>query len=257
METRPGPWIRALRDSHDALRDSVQPLDADELGGPSYCSEWSIGQVMSHLGSGAEIFNLFIDAGLAGEEPPGREAFGPIWDGWNAKSPSEQTADGLAVDNKLVSRLESLDADQLERLRLKMFGMDMDAAGLARMRLGEHAMHSWDIAVMRDPAATVAPESVALLIDTIGQFAARFGKEGMPDMRVDVQVTSPERRFVLQTGEHTSLTEFDGEDGLPELRLPAEAFMRLLYGRLDPAHTPAVHTSGVELDELRKAFPGF
>ena len=52
------------------------------------------------------------------------------------------------------------------------------------------------------------------------------------------------------------MTESDGEDGLPELRLSAEAFLRLVYGRLGPAHTPPVEAGGVDLDELRQLFPG-
>ena len=27
----------------------------------------------------------------------------------------------------------------------------------------------------------------------------------------------------------------------PEFRIPAEAFVRLVYGRLDPGHTPTTH----------------
>ena len=39
--------------------------------------------------------------------------------------------------------------------------------------------------------------------------------------------------------------------------LPAEAFVRLVYGRLDPDHTPSsVSADGVDLDLLRSAFPG-
>jgi hypothetical protein len=57
--------------------------------------------------------------------------------------------------------------------------------------------------------------------------------------------------------EQVSLTESNGEDGLPELRLPAEAFVRLVYGRLGPHHTPPVEADGVDLDELRQLFPGF
>jgi hypothetical protein len=40
--------------------------------------------------------------------------------------------------------------------------------------------------------------------------------------------------------------------------LPAEAFVRLLYGRLDRDHTPAgITTDGLTLDQLRAIFPGF
>ena len=43
--------------------------------------------------------------------------------------------------------------------------------------------------------------------------------------------------------------------GSPDLELPAEALIRLVYGRLDPDHTPAVADPAL-LDELRGVFPG-
>jgi hypothetical protein len=43
-----------------------------------------------------------------------------------------------------------------------------------------------------------------------------------------------------------------------EVRIPAEAMLRLAYGRLDPAHTPAaVEADPAVLDRLRTVFPGF
>ena len=71
-----------------------------------------------------------------------------------------------------------------------------------------------------------------------------------------MSVRDPERHFVLTTGEAVGLTESDGEESLPELRLSAEAFIRLIYGRLGPQHTPRVEADGVDLDELRQLFPG-
>ena len=88
MEPSPGPWISALRHSHERLRAGVEPLGLAELEQRSYASEWSIAQVLSHLGSQAEIFGLFLAAGLTGQDPPGREEFMPIWDSWNAKEPA-------------------------------------------------------------------------------------------------------------------------------------------------------------------------
>jgi uncharacterized protein (TIGR03083 family) len=256
VENNPVPWIGALRHSHQRLSALVEPLDEGRLEQPSYASEWSIAQVLSHLGSQAEIFGMFLDAGLDGKEPPGREAFGPIWDTWNSKSPQAQASDALRADQATLERFESLDADQLASLRLQLFGMDLDAAGLARMRVGEHAVHTWDVAVALDPAATVEPDAVGLLVDTLGQLAARTGKADGKQRRLLVTTAEPDRQFVLETGEAVTLTPSDGEEGRPELRLPAEALVRLVYGRLDPAHTPA-EASGADLDELRQLFPGF
>jgi len=264
MEPSPAPWISAMRHSHDVLQGVVEPLNVDQLDQRSYASEWSIAQVLSHLGSQSEIFGLFLDAGLSGQGPPGAEVFGPIWDTWNAKDPQAQASDALRADAATLERFESLDADQQARLHLNMFGMELGTAGLARMRLGEHAIHSWDVAVALDPEATVAPDAVALLIDTLDQFVSRSGKpEGKP-RKIRVLTTDPERQFTLETGDAVTLTASDRESnpeppelGLSELRLPAEAFVRLVYGRLDADHTPAVESAGVDLDELRKVFPGF
>jgi uncharacterized protein (TIGR03083 family) len=203
------------------------------------------------------VFGLFLDAGLSGEDPPGRDAFPPIWDAWNARSPQAQAADAVAADGALVGRLESLDAGQRERFRLAVFGMDLDMTGLLRMRLGEHAIHTWDVAVALDPAARVAPDAVGLLVDTLGQLAARAGKPDGTRLRLHVSATGPERDFTLESGETVTLVPSEGEESPPELRLPAEALVRLVYGRLDPAHTPPVETRGVDLDELRRIFPGF
>jgi len=256
MESSAARWIEVLRHSHEALRVMVEPLDDDRLSAQSYAKEWSIAQVLSHLGSGAEIFGLFVEAGLNGSEPPGREAFMPIWAAWNAKSPAAQAADALRADGALVQRLESLNDTQLASLRLAFFGQDLDAAAMARMRLSEHAIHSWDIAVAIDPTAAVAEESVVLLVDTLDQLAARVGKPTGDATRVRVSVTDPEREFVLETADTVTLTQSPG-DGAPDLRLPAEAFIRLLYGRLDPANTPPVQGEASILDDLRPVFPGF
>jgi uncharacterized protein (TIGR03083 family) len=260
MDASPAPWIHALRNSHDSLQAGVGPLDAAQLEQTSYASEWSIAQVLSHLGSQAEIFGLFLDAGLTGQDPPGMDAFGPIWDVWNAKSPQDQASDALRADEATLERFESMDAAEQARLHLKAFGMDVGTTTLAQMRLGEHALHTWDVLVALDPAATVTPDAVALLIDSLGQLVGRTAKADGKPRKVRVTTTDPERHFILETGDSVSLVAADEtapELGLSELTLPAEAFIRLIYGRLDPDHTPPVENAGVELDELRPIFPGF
>jgi len=257
MDTEPSHWIAALRRSQEHLRSLVEPLDADRLRGPSYASEWSIAQVLAHLGSGAEIFNLFLDAGLAGNPPPGRERFEPIWEAWNAKSANEQASDALATDGAFVGRISALDPDQRDNLHLSMFGMDIDAIGLMRMRLGEHAVHTWDIAVVLDETAAVAPDAVVLLIDTLGQLVARLGNPTGVPLRVAIHTTDPGRDFLLDIGDSVVLSPTDGDAGEADLRIPAEALLRLVYGRLDPAHSPPIEAGGVDLDALRSVFPGF
>ena len=46
MESDPRIWIAALRHSDHLLVSLVQPLDADQVRGPSYCSDWTVAQVL-------------------------------------------------------------------------------------------------------------------------------------------------------------------------------------------------------------------
>jgi uncharacterized protein (TIGR03083 family) len=257
MQDSPAPWIDALRSSHAALRSTIEPLDAAALERQSYASEWSIAQVLSHLGSQAEIFGLFLDAGMSGQDPPGNDAFPPIWEKWNAKEPSQQAADFLQADDEVTARFESLDQEQRESLRLRLFGMEADTAGLARMRLGEHAVHSWDVAVALDPTATLAPDAVDLLIDTLAQVVPRAAKPDGVRRQVHISTTDPVRHFVLDIGDSVTLSSVAEFSSQPDLELPAEALIRLVYGRLDTGHTPPYKAPGVEVDDLRRIFPGF
>ncbi len=168
MAADPRTWIATLRESHDKLDSLVRPLTPEQVRGQSYDTDWSIAQVLSHLGSGAEIALMMLPGALGEAEPVGRDAFPAVWDVWNAKSPDEQAADGLASDEKHVQTLEALTDEQLAAVDMDFFGMmRLDAAGMVRMRLSEHVMHTWDVAVMADPAATVQADAVALLIDNV------------------------------------------------------------------------------------------
>ena len=249
------PWVRAVRTSHDRLAGLVAGLDGDGLRGQSYDTEWSIADVLSHLGSGAEINSLNVDAAVNGGEPPSRDAFPGIWDTWNARSPEEQAARSVEANEALVSRIESLTPEQRAAFQVAMFGpVPMDLAGFLGMRLSEHATHTWDVAVALDPAARIAPDAVDLLIDTVPRLAGFVGKKASAPVTVAVTVTGPERAFTLDTGGVSVLPA--GTDATSaSLALPAESFIRLIGGRLDDA--AELKASGVTLAELKSVFPGF
>jgi uncharacterized protein (TIGR03083 family) len=252
----PTPWLRAVRGSHDRLAAIVAGLDSDALRGQSYDTEWTIADVLSHLGSGAEISLLSVEAGVSGGEPPAPEAFQAIWDVWNARSPEDQAAQFLIADEALVSRIESLSADERDRFRVQMFGpQPFDLAAVLGLRLSEHALHTWDVAVALDPAAQVAPDAVALLTETLPMMVGWFGRKADDPRAVAVTVTGPDRAFTLDTG-GVSLVPGPADPNAPaSLAAPAEAFLRLVYGRLDDA--AEVSAAGVSVADLQLVFPGF
>ena len=219
--------------------------------------------MLSHLGSGAQISLIMLPAALGEAEPVGREAFPPVWEEWNAKSPDEQVADGLAADEKQVQTLEALTDEQLAAVDMDFFGvMRLDAAGMVRMRLSEHVMHTWDVAVMADPATTVQADAIELVIDNVSQFLSRRAKPLAEPLRVRITTTDPARDYLLTSGEAVTMTDWPGDtesgDGsdVPQVRMPAEALLRLAYGRLDADHTPSSVSADADvLDKLRAIFP--
>lgn len=253
-------WITAVRASHDRFAGLVGPLDEQAVTGPSYDTEWSIADVASHLGSQGEIFGLFLESGLTGAPAPAGADFGPIWDRWNALPPATQVIESVRGDERFVRRVEGLSDAERAAFSMDLFGSRQDLAGLLATRLGEHAVHVWDIAVALDPAATVAADAVELLVDELPARAARGGKAVVAVGPLAVATSDPARRFALTVGEDVVLAPVDPEAaadaGTAALELPAEALLRLVFGRLDPAHTPA-GADEARLAVLRQDFPGF
>jgi uncharacterized protein (TIGR03083 family) len=262
MAEHPAPTLdevtAALTLSHERLVAAVEPLSDDEVAGPSY-HDWSIAQVLSHLGSGAEIFTLMVDAGARGKPAPGIDDFHPVWDRWNAMSPPEQVRNAVETDAAFLRRLGELSLPERDAWRLDFFGGEKTLAEAVRMRLAEHAMHTWDVVVVREPEATVSADAVTLLIDYVAGMGGRAGKPAHVS-RVRVTTERPERSYLIDAaGDAVTITADPSDDEKADgsLRLPAEALLRLVYGRLDPDHTPGtVVAEGVHLDALRRTFPG-
>ena len=253
--------LPALRRSHDRLVATVAQLSDETVTSQSYCTDWTIAQVASHLGSGSEVFRLFVDAGLQQAPAPGVEQFQPIWDRWNAKPPHDQVRDSVAADAAFLEHLDAVTDEARDRFELDMFGTERTLPDVARMRLAEHTVHTWDIAVVLEPGATLPDDATALLIDTVPALVERVGKPTPSPVRVHVTTTNPSREFLLElsdAGARLTPVAAAPADATAALRLPAESFLRIVYGRLDPSHTPAsIESDGVDLETLRNTFPGF
>lgn len=258
--TTPSPEVllAALRNSRARLVEAATPLTAEQARKQSYDTEWSVGQVLSHIGTGSILFKFILEAGLAAQPAPGIDVMRPIWDEWNAKNPEEQAHDAVTADGELMAAFEALDAQQRDDWHLDFFGTDRDFAGLLQMRLNEHAVHTWDFVVALDPNAQLLPDAVDVLIDSLAPLVERAGKPLDSQLVVGIETEEPPRNFVLTVdADGATLEPLDARfeaDSL--LALPAEAFVRLVYGRLDAEHTPP-GTEDPILEVLRTVFVGF
>jgi uncharacterized protein (TIGR03083 family) len=240
--------LEVLNGSAERLATLVGPLTPDELRQGAYPSEWTIADVLSHIGSGAVITRGHFDDGLDMQA---------VWDEWNAKTPEAQAADVLLADRALLGRLAELTPEDETQRTFAMGPMELDLTTYLGLRINEHALHTWDVAVTYDPSATVPEEAAALVVDTLPMMARFAGKPTGSARSITIRTTSPTRHITATlTPDGVTLAPSDPADQ-PDLELPAEALVRLVFGRLDAAHTPAVDGNQDDLDELRRAFPGF
>jgi uncharacterized protein (TIGR03083 family) len=249
--------ITALRAEHDTLAALVAGLGADELTARSGADDWTVAQVLSHLGSGAEIGRAPI-ARAAGEEVQAEENQA-IWARWDAASPADQAAGFVEANGRWLETVEALTPQQRSSLLVDLGFLPEPVPLLTAvgMRLNEVANHSWDVRVALDPEAEVDAESAAVLIDLLtGPLGFILGFAAKPaELSEPVTVAVPggglvisDKAAVVREVEAPTAT-FNG---------PSQALVRLFNGRLKEPYTRGVTVDGqVSLDDLRRVFQGF
>ena len=215
--------------------------------------------MVSHLGSGSEIWVRRIDDALAGAETP--DDLAPsVWSRWDAKSPRAKADDGLAAAQALMKKLDAVSAVERERFALDMGPIDLDWDAFVGLRLNEHLLHEWDVAVTFDQSATLGRDGVDHAVDNLAMVAGWTAKPSGHPRVVVVETTDPDRAFTVDIGSEAVGFTSGGTGaagGEPTLTMPAEAFVRLVYGRLDADHTPSSVTGDADaLAQLRTVFRG-
>jgi uncharacterized protein (TIGR03083 family) len=247
--------VAALRTNHDDLVGRVAALSDSELTGPSGATEWPVAQVLSHLGSGAEIAMAGLQAVLRDEPMPDQGFNEGVWDRWNAMTPHQQATGFLEHDGALVAVFEGLDESQLGTLQVKLGFLPhpLSIESFLGMRLNEAALHSWDVRVARDPSATVAPDAADALVEHLsGGLGFLLGFTGKADAvteRVVLALPAYEITIddtvALSAGISEPTARFEGD---------REQALRLVSGRL---REDVDVTGNVTLAELRQVFPGY
>lgn len=256
--------ISALRSGFDDLAAHVRALTPDQLAGPSGASEWTVAQVLSHLGSGAEIGQAGLEAALGAADAPPADFNRSVWARWDAMSPDDQAAGFLTANESFVARYESVDDAKRGTVQIDMgfLPAPIDLAMHAAFRLNEFTLHSWDVRVASDPQATLAPEAVESLLRVLPYLMGWLGKPALVldgrNLVVGVHTTAPDTDFGLDIADKVTLTDPPADPDVT-LALPTESWLRLASGRLGATVTPAgvAVTGPLTLDSLRTIFPGY
>ena len=104
--------IAALRTEYDTVAAIASRLDGDGLTQPSGAGDWTVADVLSHLGSGSEINLAAVNASVEGRPGPTQDDNTAIWARWDAMTPAEQAAGFVTANGALIDRYESLVGDE-------------------------------------------------------------------------------------------------------------------------------------------------
>ncbi|OZC74656.1 hypothetical protein CH274_21780 [Rhodococcus sp. 06-418-5] len=256
--TRPSrDWLHALQTASNDLRHLVDGLSTEDLSLASRDGDWTVAQVLSHLGSAAEICTDLVRRGLAGDHRgPQRDELTPIWDRWNDLGPAEQRLQWQRADAAHLELLAGITVEQEKSLRVPYFAGPMDLTTYLGYRLSEHALHGWDVAVTFDPSATVG--QLDLVWQRIDMIASRF-HDGAVRQRLAA------RQILLLHSDHRDLLVVDDEVHIETgtdrsapstVTATSDVTTRLVYGRLRPEDDMDI-SGPTARDDLVQLFPGF
>jgi uncharacterized protein (TIGR03083 family) len=262
MSSLPQRTVSGLRANHDELAGLVTRLPEGVLIAGSGAAEWTVAQVLSHLGSGAEIATAIVTAALAGDPVPGQDANERIWDRWNALGPEEQAAGYIERSARYLAVVEAMSSEELETTEVELGFMPapLPMPVYLGMRLNEVSLHGWDVAVAVDPNAEIGAEAAQTLAehftDGLG-FLLRFSTQPAA-LHEPTIVEISETPYTLIITDEVRMTT-SPPAATATFTGPLAAVLRLLAGRLKADHTPAeVSVRGnVTLDDLRGVFPGY
>lgn len=256
----------ALRSSHRQLATYAKTIPTAERTRRSYCTEWTVAHVYSHLGAAAEIGLVNLRAALAGTKPADTRK---IWKQWDSLTADQMISGFEVADNQYLDALDRLDigdADDDVVVQIDTL-LQLPIDLVLVLRLAEHALHSWDVYVAFDSNVEVDSHAADLLVDLyprelVSMFATRLvaGRVRQASLRIDIG-SSP-RTLVMTFANTVSLETADPADEpacTGHLRLPTSgAWVRLLTGRLDDDHLPSdvTSTGTPTLHELRILLQG-
>src|SRR5580693_5830577 len=101
------------------LQSVIEPLSESDYVASAHPTEWTVADVMSHIGSAAIIFKHGVENSLNDRETP-PDFNQSVWDVWNAKTPHAQVTDALAADKALLERMMELTPEERDRYVLNL-----------------------------------------------------------------------------------------------------------------------------------------
>jgi uncharacterized protein (TIGR03083 family) len=257
-----------IRAQLGAIGEELRALDAAGWDAPSWCEGWAIKDVSAHMAESNDRFYRIVSAALEGAPVPDFTAAerAERQAAVKGQGSAEIVRQLQARGNATFDLLEGASVEALARTVTVPAGR-LTLLEVAPQRLNECTLHSWDIRYARDRDTTLDEAAVPFLLDRVIAAAPRFGGRGAAGASgatYHIQLGGPSADAVTLAVADGVVTATRGASDRADvtLRMPAEAFIRLVWGRLDlvgaiDAGTVEVEGSRDQAHDLGRLFrPG-
>jgi uncharacterized protein (TIGR03083 family) len=261
-EANPYPEIKAYeRQAFERLTSYLEKLDADGWIEQSYCTDWLVYQVVSHLGSGCRIGKLRLAAWVGGGPPVTREVMQQTWGFFDSLKPEQMLAAySSAAAEYLAAEAETPDDAGQQEVDGFAGRRPMHAYQLARV--WELACHSWDVYVARDNHARLDAAAVGMLARALDQIFLPLDNDraaALAARPIAFKLTGSGTSYTLDpAAERPRLQAGASSDAAVLIEGPDEEVVRFVSGRhFIPGARPELRVargSAQDLAALRRAF---
>ena len=256
-ESNPYPRIKAYeRRELERLAAYLRALDADGWTEQSYCSDWLVYQVVSHIGSGSRIGGMRLRAWVGGGPPVARETMQQVWGHFDSLEPHQMYA-AFADAIREYLDMEASTPDEAGLQEVDGFAGKRPLYAYQISRTWELACHSWDVYVARDRGARLDPEAVSLVATNLQLISLPVDREranALATKPIAFELADSGARYVLDPGMERPRLARDGGDAPLVVRGPDEEIVRFVSGRHFLPGASSGLSSTQNLAALRRAF---
>ena len=249
------------RGEFERLSRYLEGLDADGWIEQSYCTDWLVYQVVSHIGSGSRIGRMRLESWVKGAPPATREVMQGVWGLFDSLRP-EQMLSHYAEAAQEYLAAEAATPDEAGLQEVDGFAGKRPISAYQLGRVWELACHSWDVQVTRDPKARFHPDAVALLgprLHLVGAYLDKDRGAALSTKPIVFKLSDSGAEYTLDpAAERPRLQPGASADAPLVVEGPDEEIMRFVGGRhFVPGTKPqlkATKGSAQDLANLRRAF---
>ena len=249
----------AEREEFDRFNNYLKGLDRGGWLETSYCTDWPVLQVVSHVGSASRIGTARLNTWVNGAPAMPREDMLALWAKFDSLTPDNMMHEYLSAVGEYLAAESSI-ADDAGAQEVEGFGGKRPIWTYQLGRLWELALHAWDVYVTRDKNARVGKDAIDLLAPRMTYMGVTWDRARIAETpHVQFTMHGPDVTYHADvSGERPRLVLGEDPEATVIVEGPAEEVVRFLAGRHAVLGVkPELHAAKGSRDDLTKVRRAF